>query len=216
MYRSGGLSSLAVQRCVHDRFFHRRNARCSRSLFRPPPELASTLPARELGQKRWVNVDEAAGNALEHRFVQDTHESGKDDKFDACITQHFDELVFCFGFETRAKSPWRQKAFGTPNSRAISRIGASSTSDTTRRASAASSPDRMRSRIARAVASFAGSENADWQPFHLILSSLRTPALADFFDQSRSRITCLKRNRRISAPDLFKIERSSSFSVSGV
>ena len=106
---------------------------------------------RELGQKRWVNVDEAAGKRVEHRFVQDTHETGKDNKFDACITQHFDELVFCFGFERVRNLPGGRKAFGTPNSRAISRIGASSTSDTRRRASAASLPDRMPSRIARAL-----------------------------------------------------------------
>ena len=46
-------------------------------------------------------------------------------------------------------SPGGKYAFGTENSRAISRIGASSTSEITTHASARSSPEWMRSRIAR-------------------------------------------------------------------
>ena len=67
---------------------------------------------RKLGQKRWVNVDDAAGKRVEHRLVQDTHETGKSNKFDTGTTQHFDELVFCFRFQTGAKSPRRQKGVG--------------------------------------------------------------------------------------------------------
>src|SRR5207302_8158741 len=122
---------------------------------------------RKLGQKRWVNVDDAAGKRIEHRFVQDTHETGKSNKFDTGITQHFDELVFCFRFQTGAKSSRRQKGVGNAKlscdikNRRIQQIGYHEA----RVRSEFARPDALENRPG--VASFAGSENANWQPFHL-------------------------------------------------
>ena len=108
----------------------------------------------EFRQKRWVNVDNATRERLQHWFMQDAHETGENDKFDTSIAQHLYELLFYFRLQTRAKSTRRQIRIRDTKLRAISRIGASRTSETTKRASAARSPDRMRSRIARQLLPF--------------------------------------------------------------
>ena len=62
----------------------------------------------EFRQKRWVNVDNATRERLQHWFMQDAHETGENDKFDTGIAQHFHELLFYFRLQTRAKSARRQ------------------------------------------------------------------------------------------------------------
>src|SRR5436189_1884483 len=62
----------------------------------------------EFRQKRWVNVDNATRERLEHRFMQDAHETGENDKFDTGIAQHLYKLLFCFRLQTRTKSARRQ------------------------------------------------------------------------------------------------------------
>src|SRR6266550_5870793 len=62
----------------------------------------------EFRQKRWVNVDNATRERLQHWFMQDAHETGENDKFYTGIAQHFDELLFCCRVQARAKSTRRQ------------------------------------------------------------------------------------------------------------
>src|SRR5919106_3557551 len=70
--------------------------------------LFPSFKPREFRQKRWVNVDNATRERLQHWFMQDAHETGQNDKFDSGIAQHFDELLFYSRLETRAKSTRRQ------------------------------------------------------------------------------------------------------------
>src|ERR1700757_2523186 len=62
----------------------------------------------ELRQKRWVNVDDATRKRLQHRFMQDAHETGEIDKFDTGIAQHSHEPLFYCRVQARAKSTRRQ------------------------------------------------------------------------------------------------------------
>src|SRR5262245_26904086 len=62
----------------------------------------------ELRQERWVNVDDAAWERLQHWFMQDAHETGESNEFDTCIAQHLQELLFYFRFQARPKSARRQ------------------------------------------------------------------------------------------------------------
>src|SRR4029453_2884616 len=89
--------------------------------------------------------------------------------------------------------PGGKYAFATPNSRAMSRIGASSTSETTRRASAGRSPDRIRSKIARQLLPFPDPRIPIGSRF-ILRAVYRLLALTDLFDQFGSRITCLEWN----------------------
>ena len=62
----------------------------------------------EFRQKRWVNVDNATGERLQHWFMQDTHETGENDKFHTGIAQRIHKLLFYFRLQTRTKSTRRQ------------------------------------------------------------------------------------------------------------
>src|SRR6266481_2650664 len=62
----------------------------------------------EFRQKRWVNVDNATRERLQHWFMQDAHETGENDKFYTGIAQHFHELLFCCRVQPRTKSARRQ------------------------------------------------------------------------------------------------------------
>src|SRR5678815_577307 len=70
--------------------------------------LSPRFKSWEFRQKRWVNVDNATGERLQHWFMQDAHETGENDKFDTGIAQHFHELLFCYRVQARAKSARRQ------------------------------------------------------------------------------------------------------------
>src|SRR3954454_17767836 len=59
---------------------------CGESLF---PRFKSW----EFRQKRWVNVDNATGERLEHWFMQHAHETSENDKFDTGVAQHFHNLL---------------------------------------------------------------------------------------------------------------------------
>src|SRR4029450_9417029 len=54
----------------------------------------------EFRQKRWVNVDNATRESLQHWFMQDAHETRENNKFNTCIVQHLHELLFYFRLET--------------------------------------------------------------------------------------------------------------------
>ena len=70
--------------------------------------LFPSLKSWEFWQKRWVNVDNATWECLQHWFMQDAHEAGENDKFNIGIAQHLYEVLFDFRLQTRAKSTRRQ------------------------------------------------------------------------------------------------------------
>src|SRR5215510_6116612 len=76
---------------------------CNESLF---PRFES----RVFWQERWVNVDDAAGKRFQHWFMQYAHETGQNDKFDASIAQHLNELLFYLRLQSSTKSARRQKS----------------------------------------------------------------------------------------------------------
>jgi hypothetical protein len=61
-----------------------------------------------------VNVDNATLKRFQHWFVQDAHETGENDKFDAGSAQHLYELLFYFRLQSRAKPARRQIGVRNP------------------------------------------------------------------------------------------------------
>src|SRR5215813_2620215 len=62
----------------------------------------------EIRQKRWMNVDNATRERLQHWFMQDAHETSENDKFDTRLAQHLHEVLFCSRLQAGAKSARRQ------------------------------------------------------------------------------------------------------------
>ena len=83
---------------------HRAPGHC----FASDESLFPRFKSWEFRQKRWVNVDNATGERLQHWFMQDAHETGENDKFDTGIAQHFHELLFYCRLQARTKSARRQ------------------------------------------------------------------------------------------------------------
>src|ERR1700749_2379442 len=83
---------------------HRAAGHC----FARSESLFPRLKSWEFREKRWVNVDNSTRERLQHRFMQDAHETGENHKLDTRVTQHLHELLFYLRLQTRAKSTRRQ------------------------------------------------------------------------------------------------------------
>src|SRR5262249_2450651 len=88
-------------------FFVNIMHRAAGHFFARRKSLFPRLEPGELRQERWVNVDDAAWERLQHWFMQDAHETGESNEFDTCIAQHLQELLFYFRFQARPKSARR-------------------------------------------------------------------------------------------------------------
>ena len=88
--------------------------------------------ARKLRQERWMNVDDPARKAASICSFKHAHETGQNDNL---ALPHFCNIATSCASTLRLKPgpkmPRRQVGVRHPNSRAISRIGASSTSEIT-------------------------------------------------------------------------------------
>jgi hypothetical protein len=82
--------------------------RASGHCFASDESLSPRFKSWEFRQKRWVNVDNATGERLQHWLMQNAHETGENDKLYTGIAQHLYELFFYFRLQTRAKSTRRQ------------------------------------------------------------------------------------------------------------
>ena len=92
--RQNGYLSLRDNLPVIDLFIEIVHSAASH-LFACRERLFPRFEPREFWQKRWMNVDDATGERLEHRFVQHAHETGENHDFDSGFAQHFHQLFFC-------------------------------------------------------------------------------------------------------------------------